>query len=232
MVRHAFTMIELIFAIVIIGIIALSFPIIMVNNSNRVDQNLLQEAVFMGATKLGQVLTFSWDQNSRDPNTILAKSEVLDIPLVGAAGDLELDRNISDFRQGHFQQPLRRRMRPENEASPRFASATLGSDGELNDIDDFNATVSINYLDAQGYKNIYQVTGSSRYVSDSATYSNSVIGPFVFDPLSNGAGTAQTNIKMLEVTVDRQRDGTFDEVIKLHTFSSNIGETDYYKRTY
>ncbi len=238
MVRAAFTMIELIFAIVVIGIISVSIPTIMVNNSKNVEVNLMQEAILIVATKTGQVLTYPWDENSRDPgSTILAKTDALNINEFFFDG--ELDRNVSDFRRGHFQQALRRKLTPSNAERSATASNLLALEAlDLNvadDIDDFNGqSVLLTHIGEDGYKKDYNLSASVIYVSDIAAYVNGGTTPLLFNFTKADAGRA-TNIKMLELNV-RARDNAgnwpLQPDILFRSFASNIGETDYYKRTY
>lgn len=231
-------MIELIFAIVIIGIVAVSIPTIMVNNSENVEVNLMQEAILIVATKTGQVLTYPWDENSRDPgSTILAKTDALNINEFVLEG--ELDRNISDFRRGHFQQALRRKLTPSNAQRNATASNLLALEAlDLNvsdDIDDFNGqSLILTHIGEDGYKKDYNISASILYVSDLANYGNGGNTQLTFAFTRADAGRA-TNIKMLELNV-RARDNTgnwpLQPDILFRSFASNIGETDYYKRTY
>ncbi len=92
-------MIELIFALVIMGIVFITLPVILIQNSDSVEDNLIQESIFLSSSKMSQLLTFQWDQNSKEAGIILSASDAL---RVSALGDDELDRNVSDFRRGHF----------------------------------------------------------------------------------------------------------------------------------
>jgi prepilin-type N-terminal cleavage/methylation domain-containing protein len=238
MVKNAFTMIELIFAIVIIGIVAISLPVIMVNNAKNVESNLMQEAILIVATKTGQVLTYPWDENSRDPLTaILAKTEALNINEVTI--EAELDRNISDYRRGHFQQALRRKLTPSSNERDATDNTLLGSDAGdtiIDDLDDFNGqSVVINQLSEEGYKNDYNLSATIVYIDDNANYAAAGgATALTFNFTTADVGRA-TNIKMIELDV-RARDtaGNWPTLpdILFRSFASNIGETDYYKRTY
>ena len=48
-VRHAFTMIELIFAIVVIGVTLLTIPLMIETNNTAMERNLAQEAIFLAS---------------------------------------------------------------------------------------------------------------------------------------------------------------------------------------
>lgn len=62
--KNAFTMIELIFAIVIVAISVLSLPMMAQINSEAIESNLIQEAIFAASSALSEATTFSWDENS------------------------------------------------------------------------------------------------------------------------------------------------------------------------
>ncbi len=237
-------MIELIFAIVIIGIISISIPTIMINNARSVEQNLLQEGILIVATKTGQALTYPWDENS-DPSGggFLAKTEALNINEV--IFEAELDRNISDYRRGHFQQALRRKLTPISFERSATDDTLLGLDagdaGIMDDVDDFNGvSVVISHVNEDGYKNDYNVSAVVFYVDDNNTYDATVGGAntLIF-PFSRADVGRATNIKMVELNVRREVDpGALPQVWKtdpdivFRTFVSNLGETDYYKRIY
>ncbi|MFC2073680.1 type II secretion system protein [Campylobacterota bacterium] len=240
MVRHAFTMIELIFALVIMGIIFITLPLILLNDSTNVERNLMQEAILASSTKLGQILSFSWDENSALDVNVLAASHSVDV--TSATG--VLDRvGTTDFRIGHLQQPLHRRMTPAS--APRSASTTLGTDvGDIisDDIDDTDGDTNVALIGTtttltskEGYKKNYRVTTKVEYVSDSnfrngTLYSSNLID-YTFDT-TVVAGTS--NLKMVEIEVDQNNSGTWstEPILRLRAYSANVGETDYYKRTY
>ena len=62
--RAAFTLIELIFAIVIIAISVISLPMMSQTVSEGIDANIVQEAIFASATELNEAVTAHWDENS------------------------------------------------------------------------------------------------------------------------------------------------------------------------
>ena len=247
-IRSAFTLIELIYAIVIMGITFVTLPIIMLTNNTSLEQNLEQEAIFVTATKIGQILTFAWDDQSRLPGAILASAEVLDV----ATGDLDFNRTNpnSDFRRGHFQEALHRRMTPH--ATPRVVTANgaLGSEGGApNDIDDFDGTTDNTSIAAGsqlGYKSGYNLNTCVDYVDDGIdsgiNYRTNTTIVFTFRTSTkcfNGSDAPTnkaTNLKMVQVSVDKvtAAGGAYDEnnIIVLRSYAANIGETDFYKRTY
>lgn len=241
--RSGFTLIELIYAIVIIGIAFVTLPVILINNSKNLEQNLEQEALFMTTTKMNQILSFAWDDQSRNSASVLAKAEALDI----AAGDNEFDRiGVStDFRKGHFQEALHRRMTPHMLPRNVTTSANLGSEpGETfaDDIDDFDATTdsSIGSGSQYGYKSGYALKTCIDYVSDAANYTGTTINFTLQTSTKCAFGTTasigtESNLKMVQIAVDKNTSsaGTNESnIIVLRSYAANIGETDYYQRTY
>ena len=238
--RTAFTMIELIFAIVIISITMLTLPNVLLRDASDQEQNLVQEGILITTTKIAQILTFPWDAQSQPPGVgPFSTSQAL-----GTNGDAELARTVvagvnTDFRVGHFQDAMRRRMSPAS--APRNASAIpAAAVNPATNISDFNdpaavaAVVGGAALSATGFKKQYLFTNTVAYVSDTATYANTNI---VFD-FSTAAVAGPTSIKMVQVDTD-QLDITDDpanptttRILQLTSFSSNIGEAEFYTRRY
>jgi hypothetical protein len=221
-------MIELIFALVIMGIVFLTLPLILIQNADSVEDNLIQESIFLSSSKMSQLLTFQWDENSKDPAVILSAADVL---RVSATGDNELDRNASDFRRGHFREDKHRRMTPIN--NERSASA-IGLEGAVyDDIDDFDGIVNFDIItapDVGGYKKRYRADVNVTYVNDNTDYTA--------DPVNFAFTTADavntTNLKMVETSIvqDRTGLGDWETSVLLRAYVANIGETGYFKRRY
>ncbi|MCF6339808.1 MAG: prepilin-type N-terminal cleavage/methylation domain-containing protein [Sulfurimonas sp.] len=143
--KAAFTMIELIFAIVIIAIAVLSLPMITRVTSEAIDDNLVQEAIFAGAAELMSASAGYWDENSMQDINISFISRVIDI-----SGDCNLTTNL---RPGHIAQPLHRRCL-DNPATP----ANDAAGGLVIDLNDAakNGNLYTNVTtNAAGYKETY-----------------------------------------------------------------------------
>ncbi|MDO8454134.1 MAG: hypothetical protein Q7S59_06140 [Sulfurimonas sp.] len=201
--KSAFSMIELIFAIVIIGISVISLPMMTQATSKGVEGNLVQEAIFAASAQLNQVLSYQWDENAIDGNDTLSK-------VVCPVGTTRL---------GLINQPLHRKCIVNN------ISTTLGLEpGETistaDDIDDMNGITNNIFIDSgggsvtsfQGYKNNYSTTIN---VENNAIFGTSNI--------------ANPNIKKVTVSIT---DSSGNLITLLKTYSANIGEIDYYKRSY
>lgn len=149
MVRFAFTMIELIFAIVIIGISVMSLPT-MGNIINKgIENNLVQEAIFASSTELMGATSGYWDENSMQDINKSATSRVIDI-----SDDCNTTTNL---RFGHINQPYHRRCLDNLSTIARASSG-----GDVYDLDDAshsNQDIFINTTtDENGYKQSYKST--------------------------------------------------------------------------
>jgi prepilin-type N-terminal cleavage/methylation domain-containing protein len=193
--RYAFTIIELIFAIVIIAIAVVSLPIMTNATQKGVKQNILQEAIFAASAQLMGITAGYWDERSMEDNNLSNLSRVIDI-----GGDCNATTRL---RPGHIAQPFHRRCLDSN--------TTIGLDttgGNFYSLDDAVADVNNTpaifdnpNADEQGYKDTYTST----------------------------AAIARTNdTKKITVSV---QDSSGKTITKLITYSANIGEPEYYKRT-
>jgi prepilin-type N-terminal cleavage/methylation domain-containing protein len=204
--KSAFTMIELIFAIVIIGITVISLPMVNQIVSKGVEGNLVQEAIFASSAEINQVLSYHWDENSIQGNDTLAK--VVWTPNSSCDSDTKL-------RPGHISEPLHRRCIDDNTTG----ESTTFNDATLNDIDDMNGTTSSIFIDnsggsvissSKGYKQDYNSTVNVEYAD--------------FEP----GVASNNNIKKVTVTISKGG----NNITVLRAYSANIGEIDYYKRSY
>lgn len=204
--KSAFTLIELIFAIVIIAITVISLPMMNQTISKGIDSNLLQEAVFAAATELNEVTTTQWDEASIDVNASSIISQVIN------DGSCENNQSKERYRlkTGHILQPLHRKC--------------------LNDLTqaelDSNTTAGIDAVEdkAHGYQNIFlNLTPGQADYKQNFTSALTVSYNQVF------AGAVQPNMKKITITVKDEDNNT---VVSLYTYVANIGGIDYYKRTY
>lgn len=203
--RYAFTMIELIFAIVIISITVISLPTMNQVIGKGIDSNLIQEAIFAASTELNEAVTAHWDENSvelGDPNSF---ARVID-STIQVCGD---DPLASNYRRmaGHINQPLHRRCLDSNATAPSDASATAVD--SLDDMEHGYVNIFTDVAHATGYKRSY----NSRV---------DVTRPAYFNDSNNS--------NMKKITIIVQENEEKKTVVKLVTYSANIGEIDYYKK--
>jgi len=148
MVRFAFTMIELIFAILVIGISVISLPT-MTNITNKgIENNLVQEAIFAASAELMGSTSGYWDEKSMQDINTSPFSRVIDI-------DNDCDVNTR-LRAGHIAQPYHRRCLDSN------VSSGLGqtTDDDIYSLDDAAHGYEDIFVDtttsANGYKQTYK----------------------------------------------------------------------------
>ncbi|WP_295421799.1 type II secretion system protein [Sulfurovum sp.] len=236
--RPAIAMIELIFALVVMGIAMLSVPLMLDTASKSSAVAFQQESIAIIASHTNALMTYAWDEQntqSHFPNDILSVTN----------GDSELDGNTTLSAQPNKQRAL-------NTATFASAATTFGKqiDPEpsytppletfQDDLDDFANTesnltiakagtqVSTNgdYLDIS-----IKINTAISYLDDtSANYEkcNGIAnsGNCAFSKNSNqlGAATGTTNIKL--ITTSLTSSNVTDKKIVLRTFMCNIGATN------
>jgi len=205
--KSAFTLIELIFAIVVIAITVISLPMMNQAISKGIDSNLLQEAIFAAATELNEVTTTQWDEASIDTNTSTTISQVINLD-----GTCENNNSKERYRLkvGHILEPLHRK------CLNNLTQAELDS----------NTTAAVDAVEdkAHGYTNIFlNLTPGQEGYKQNFTSSLTVN----YDPIFDGA--VRPNMKIITITVKDEKNNI---VTSLFTYVANIGGIDYYKRTY
>lgn len=207
--RSAFTLIELLFAIIIIGISVISLPMMNQVIEKGISANIVQEAIFAASTKLNEATAAHWDENSFEANETTTLARVIDIPL----NSIRCDNNSSSttYRQmpGHINQALHRRCLDDNTTS--FSNVDVAGVTSLGDMIQLTPTnIFIDTTtDNAGYKQRYNSTLEITHPAD-----------------FNGSSY---NIKKITVNIT-STDGTL--ITQLSTFSMNVGEVDYLKREY
>ena len=234
--RTAFTLIEIVFTILLLGIIATGLPMLLIGDADTREETIVQEAIYASTAKMSQLLSYAWDENSIAPLTsTVASSKVLDIN--STTRDIEFDRNgLTKFRLGHFVGTGRRSLY-DISITNRFSSAIGFDAGETNatfdDIDDDIGTVTFiestgtTNTSSIGYKENYRMNISVSYIDVNNTYGNNFIAGMEFE---NPVATT-TNMKRITVQItDNQTPAT--TLFTLKTFSSNIGETSIASRVF
>lgn len=207
--KSAFTLIELIFAIVIIAISVMSLPMMNRVITDGISSSIIQEAIFGSATVLNEVTTAHWDENSLEPASLNSFAKVIDL---GGVGGCDNNSSSSRYRlmRGHIAQPLHRRCLDSNVTAPAHASTNVNIKS-LNTYEYTTAVSLFNTFDknAEGYKNDYNSTIT---VTQNANFNGN-----------------NANIKKITVNVI---DGSGATITSLSTYSANIGEVDFYKKEY
>jgi prepilin-type N-terminal cleavage/methylation domain-containing protein len=146
--RFAFTMIELIFAIVIIAIAVLSLPMMTRATQKGIESSLVQEAIFASSAELIGATAGYWDENSMQDVNVSHLSRVIDI-----SNDCN---STTKLRPGHIKQPFHRRCLDDLSTN---ANASAG--GSVYDLDDAAADSNGSSMfdnpneNSSGYKDAY-----------------------------------------------------------------------------
>ena len=247
MVKKGFTFIELVVSIVVIGIALMSIPLLLSNSSKSDEFAVMQESVLMAKTKVQNITTYRWDENSLDP--ITGKTYILDT----YNSDSELQRFDSStcssypfplnmmcmmfwswfssfFPHGGLEGQVPGDGRRKMFDSPTYPNISEVNYTNPNDVDDFNGesitslinqeSTNLDYLN----KNNFDLNVTVGYVNDNANYSYQNI---TFNFPNTFKTTGDSNIKMIEIRVS----GIVSPFV-LRYYSCNIGESDILKRMF
>ncbi|DAB29637.1 MAG TPA: hypothetical protein CFH84_08455 [Sulfurimonas sp. UBA12504] len=195
--KDAFTLIELIFAIVIIGIAVLSLPTISQVISRGSENSLLQEAVFIAFSEITKVTSSAWDENSRIGND--------DYEHIIYINDAEATASLANDLQGRSGNV---KILYNTNNSRAIRPTTLGSEtGETreDDVDDYittaaNATGSVG--SSTGYKFQYK-----KDINVSASGS--------FGTLGNNS-----NIKKIQININNTSNNL---LVSFYVYATNSG---------
>jgi len=224
--KKAMAMIELVFAIVIMGIAVMSLPLILTQVQNSNSFALRQEVILSIKTKLSYILAYQWDQNTYDATADIER--VLNVLNIPASADTATDFNTSTIRRkGHVLADGRRRLWDDlNASTPKANFGTVGMPLDIDDFDGKNENKTITALDDFIYNLTLRTTVN--YMIDTLPVGNSYVNngiTFIFDPDNNT--TNRTNIKMIQVTATATG---LDNPISMFAFSSNIGQSKVAKK--
>jgi len=228
--RPAIAMIELIFAIVIMGIVMLSAPQLISTASSSGYVAIQQEGINEAATKVNMIMGYHWDEADAD-------ELFLDPILQVSAGDTALDAPDANAsrRIGTPRESFRSFVRSDNlknidaSASTTFGNAADG-DASEDDIDDFHGSSTLVLIENSGNTDYIEdettltIQTAVSYVSDSLNSGDYNQSSIVYNPFVAVAAGDTTNIKSIQVTLSSS--STLDELSKtiiLRAFSSNIG---------
>jgi prepilin-type N-terminal cleavage/methylation domain-containing protein len=222
--KKAFSMIEMIFAIVIIGITVAGVSRMMTQNVNTMGTAMSQEAVFLASMEAAKVFSRRWDANSKDPADALSYSKILD------TGVADYRRTCIDLTDGNRTQTttascpdptteilsVLRLGGIAEDSHRRFHSAWTTPAGDNPDgVPDISKPLDL--TGADGYKHEYNISIASDYVGSAFALTAS--------------GTS--DIKKTEISVYQvENNGSSTLLVRMPVYSYNIGEFDYAKRTF
>lgn len=221
--RRAIAMIELIFAIVIIGITLMSVPNLIDRAAKSGYTSLQQEAIAVASSQIGLILAMKWDDNDNH--------NPCESPLIVSNGDPKLTtRPNAPFR--NFADCYTASLTP--------ASATVigwSEGGIFDDIDDADilSDMRLDNIETTDTEtgDVVDIDVSMlttvTYLTDSPTandYRDNSSITFNFDPTDAlpGSPPATSNIKAVTTTLTTKNPATeLEKTIIFHTFACNIG---------
>ena len=239
----AFSLIELIFAIVIMGLAVSTLPRVTQSVLDSVGFSISQEAIWLSSSAIFNILDYKWDENSTIAGSLDRK--VVDVSNSSDGGHSDLNRSYRtdlnppsyNYRDGHFRADGRRKF--HNSVAYASTPAQLGTNSDQDDIDDFIGSginlAMLNLGKNLDYKNSrYEANIDVYYIDDTdftaidamgntitpSNYKNAVEITF---NLTKNPSSASTNIKFIELNVTDPQD-TSRNMLRLIAFSSNIGE--------
>lgn len=225
--RPAIAMIELIFAIMVMGIVMMSVPQLLTTATDSSYVAIQQEGISEAATQVNIIMGYEWDEN----NTIDGHTTVLNTN--GNAG-----------LRGTLPTPKRRAGTPitsqrlfiSYDGSEYNASAVglLGPDGgDLDDVDDFTGATSLATIEVAADNSDY-LEKATVNIARTVTYMTDAVGAGTYNDPSgdnslNFTPTFTTlantsNIKRIQVTLTSTSGvDELNKTIVLNAFSCNIG---------
>lgn len=205
--RSAFTMIELIFAIVVMSIAIVSLPVMTQTTDENIEESIVQEAIFASQAIINESIAYYWDENSLADQYISGDpySRVIDTTGTSCIG-------TPHKRIGHINRQC------VSSSSIPVTNATVGP--------------VINNFDAQ-YNN-RQILRNTAAATAYATYKDNYTATATVRQCTNGAGCTQFGLNpfdndLKEIAFDIN-DGNGNLIIRLRGYSANIGEVAIAKK--
>jgi hypothetical protein len=237
--RPAIAMIELIFALVIMGIVMMSAPMLISTATSSTYVALQQEGINEAAARVTMIMSYSWDEN--DTN----ESYIPPILTVNTGHPDLAEVNPTARRLGTPLTSQRTFILSDTNETDNNASTILGSDGaepSEDDVDDFIGDISLTLIEAATMDYVENATVNINtavaYTSDAPAgaavgwYSSAPIinhTPFTANGAPIGVGPNNTsNIKSIIVTLTSTHadQEALGKTIILRAFSCNIGGYD------
>lgn len=217
--RPAIAMIELIFAIVVMGIVLMSAPMLISTATQSTFVALQQEGINEAASRVNMVMGYAWDEQNTQENYLFPILHV-------TSGDSAFDVSGTTARRIGTPMASQRTFILSDINNSNLNASTLGADGgDRDDIDDFGGTsltnieaATIDYTE----KTTVNIATGIAYTGDSVAggYNQSTV---TFVPFSAAGGTT-TNIKSITVNLtSTSGTGELAKNIMLRAFSCNIG---------
>lgn len=219
--RPAVAMIELIFALVIMGIVLMSAPQMISTATKSSYVTIQQESISEAASQVNMILGYHWDEQDTNESFI-------DPILSVNAGDSELNvSGTTGKRKGTPSSSERSFVRNDGQhdipATPASDLGTEGTEPIEDDMDDFEGKTTHLTLEGSYAGNTetttIEINSTVFYLNDAANYNSALITYSPTTPQSDS-----TNIKGIGVNVSSTSDAEeLDKLIVLWAFSCNVG---------
>jgi hypothetical protein len=224
----AIAMVELVFALVIMGIVLMSAPMLISTVSKSINVALQQEGINEAASRLGIILTHEWDENN------------VNVPCEGTPSILHTTSPVTALEEYNNTQ-LRIGVPPTSNSHTydcngnEYNATAIGSeDGYYNDIDDFDGSSALVEVTASGTggKNYIetdtvQISTTVQYAADAGSNPNYNSKSITYVPST--ASSTTSNIKLISTTLTStsSAEELNQKQITLRTFSCNLGSYNY-----
>ena len=201
--NYAFTMIELIFAIVIIAISVISLPTMIQSSNKNIDGSILQEAIFAAEAVLNESTSFYWDSNSQNDKNLTTDN----LSRVINTGDCN-GATAPYTRVGH----INRQCLSDNTTGVNYV-------GDSTSVEWAESLYSTDTLLLEGastsggaatYKSGYIITAYVDYCGTSGSC------------VQFGNETNNPNLKQIQVEI--KDPDTYDILVRLRAYTANIGD--------
>lgn len=210
--RKAVAMIELIFAIVVMGIAMLSIPMITIQSAKSGESTIMQESIAAVASQMQMILSRHWDEVDADPS-------------LGSRRPILKTASTNFDNRGGL--TINGRTDKVNGIEFGASSPSSFADGGDNDIDDYNGAITkLSIVDPTttstgDYIDInMNMTSNVNYINDNIALAPTTT--FNYDPSGAGMSTT-TNIKRVSVALTSTEPAFANKNITLNAFSCNIG---------
>lgn len=201
LVKSAFTLIELIFAIVIISISVISLPLLTQITSKGIESNLIQEAIFIAAAQLNEATTYTWDEHSTNDLNISELAKVVNTTTGGCT--------VANNRPGN----INRSCLSDSTIRPYDAASANGH--------------SINTIAYSTPKSIFIAGATPSDTAYKNNYNSTLIVTRCInngDCIQFGNEVANENIKQIQYEILDATTG--NTLVLLRAYSTNIGELE------
>ena len=215
-------MIELIFALVIMGIVLMSAPMMISTAAKGTYIGMQQEGINEAASKINMILSYVWDEQNTD-------NEITPPLLYAKDGNDAFKKQGNGTRRG-IPQRSSRTFYPDLNASASLGLESGESSTDIDDVDDYNGETITSLLSVESASTDYtendtvSISTTIEYgddgYTDGATYN---FTPFV----SSSKVTNVKNIKVELTSTDTANADVLEKKIVLQAFWCNIGGIKY-----